>query len=622
MSAFRRFALLAIVVAVLPATASAADSIYWGAEGAGAIQAGNLDGSGSASTVFGGEGGPCGLAIDPAAGKIYWANFNSNNVRVANLDGSGTAATLFSEGGRLCGVAIDPAAGKIYWADFDNDLIRVGNLDGTGASTLYTETDGSAPSGVAIDPAAGKIYWTNQFSDEVRVGNLDGTGVASTLFGGEDNPIGVAIAAGKLYWTDLNSGKVRVGNLDGSGATDLFSGETQPGGVAVDPGAGKIYWATFGPSTIRVGNLDGTGLAANLFASGSLPLFAALLRAPVGTGDPVITSGAGGELTCSQGSWAADLLGAFLFRAPNSFSYKWLLDGNEIPGENLSTFTPTSPGSYTCEVTASNHAGSASQTSAPFSTATTATLSVTKFYDANANGIDDDSQPITGWKVKVSSGVPAYALVGLTPLTAPDLAPNTYTVREFSPKQKAKWLATTPSAVQITLAAGDSGSVEFGNVCVGIGGGLSHGFWSNKHGQALFGADDLALMVSLNLRNANGTNFDPSSYSAFRTWLRNATARNMAYMLSAQLAAMELNVLNGKVSGDALINAPGTTSANAVGFATVNAVMGEANSELGLHGLTNTSGATRRYQETLKDALDRANNNKSFAQATPCAFSF
>jgi hypothetical protein len=57
MSAFRRFALLAIVVAVLPATASAADSIYWGAEGAGAIQAGNLDGSGSASTVFGSEGG-------------------------------------------------------------------------------------------------------------------------------------------------------------------------------------------------------------------------------------------------------------------------------------------------------------------------------------------------------------------------------------------------------------------------------------------------------------------------------------------------------------------------------------------------------------------------------------
>ena len=44
----------------------------------------------------------------------------------------------------------------------------------------------------------------------------------------------------------------------------------------------------------------------------------------------------------------------------------------------------------------------------------------------------------------------------------------------------------------------------------------------------------------------------------------------MAYMLSAQLAAMRLNVLNGLVNASALIYAPGTNSANpATGFATV-----------------------------------------------------
>ena len=85
MSTFRRFALLAIVVAVLPATASAADSIYWGNEGGDTIQVGNLDGSGSPSTLVGGGGGPCGVALDPAAGKIYWANFNGGQIRVANL---------------------------------------------------------------------------------------------------------------------------------------------------------------------------------------------------------------------------------------------------------------------------------------------------------------------------------------------------------------------------------------------------------------------------------------------------------------------------------------------------------------------------------------------------------
>ena len=129
-------------------------------------------------------------------------------------------------------------------------------------------------------------------------------------------------------------------------------------------------------------------------------------------------------------------------------------------------------------------------------------------------------------------------------------------------------------------------------------------------------------MVSLNLRSANGTNFDPAGYAQFRSWLLNATATNMAYMLSAQLAAMELNVHNGFVSGNALIYAPGTTSANSLGFATVNALMAEANTELGLHGLTLSGSPYRSYQEALKNALDKANNNFTFVQPTPCSFSF
>jgi hypothetical protein len=85
---------------------------------------------------------------------------------------------------------------------------------------------------------------------------------------------------------------------------------------------------------------------------------------------------------------------------------------------------------------------------------------------------------------------------------------------------------------------------------------------------------------------------------------------------------MALNVNNGKVDGNALIYAPGTTSANALGFATVNAVIAEANAELGLHGLTTDGSPFRDYQEALKDALDNANNNETFVQATPCPFTF
>ena len=61
------------------------------------------------------------------------------------------------------------------------------------------------------------------------------------------------------------------------------------------------------------------------------------------------------------------------------------------------------------------------------------------------------------------------------------------------------------------------------------------------------------------------------------------TATNMAYMLSAQLAAMELNVEGGFVDGSALVYAPGTNGANGLGFATVHDLMSEANAELTLH---------------------------------------
>jgi DNA-binding beta-propeller fold protein YncE len=358
-----------VIVLLLPATASAADSIYWGNESS-AVRVGNLDGTGTASDVAGGS--PCGVALDSAAGKIYWANWFAGTIQRGNLDLTGTPETVFdASGNNLCGLAVDPANNKIYWANFSTNEILVGNMDGTGTpSTLFTDPGGSAPSGVAIDPASGKIYWTNQFSDEVRVGNLDGSGTATTLFGSEDNPIGVAIdpAADAIYWTDLNSGTVRAGNLDGSGTpSTLFSGENGPGGVAVDPGAGKIYWDNFFGGTIRVGNLDGSGTASTLFGPGEgNPLFAALLRAPNGTAPPAISSGTGDELSCSRGTWAPDLLGAFLFRAPQNFAYQWLQDGDEIPGATDSTFTPTESGSYSCRVTASNEAGSASQTSDEF----------------------------------------------------------------------------------------------------------------------------------------------------------------------------------------------------------------------------------------------------------------
>jgi hypothetical protein len=253
-----------------------------------------------------------------------------------------------------------------------------------------------------------------------------------------------------------------------------------------------------------------------------------------------------------------------------------------------------------------------------------ATLHVIKFYDANANGINDDGaqNAITGWKVRIQDGIDFIRYTPVTMIVEPD----TYTVTEFMPIE-LNWMTTTLNPQNVTLADGEDKTVVFGNLCVGAGGGLTLGFWSNRNGQAMIGSTDLAMLGALNLIQPKSSTpfwqaFDPGTNVQVKNWLLNATATNMAYMLSAQLAAMELNVFNGFVSGSSLIYAPGTTSANALGFASVNDVMAEANASLLANPYTVAFNATRTYQEALKNALDRANNNLNFVQSSACAFSF
>jgi len=251
------------------------------------------------------------------------------------------------------------------------------------------------------------------------------------------------------------------------------------------------------------------------------------------------------------------------------------------------------------------------------------TLIVKKFYDANANGQYDVGEIfLTGWGVEIKDGID---LIRFTPVTLV-VAPDDYSVTEFDPVE-TNWIHTTANPVSVTVEDGTTKTVLFGNVCLGAGGGLTLGFWSNKNGQAQINdggtmIPELTLLSGLNLRAANGSAFDPANYAAFRTWILGATATNMAYMLSAQLAAMELNVEAGFVSPSALVYAPGATSANTLGFTTISALMAEADASLAANGLTVAASPTRTYQEALKNALDRANNNLNFVQSTPCAFSF
>jgi hypothetical protein len=263
-----------------------------------------------------------------------------------------------------------------------------------------------------------------------------------------------------------------------------------------------------------------------------------------------------------------------------------------------------------------------------------ATLHVRKYYDADADGQHDPGEVyLDNWKFHIQDNID---WIRFTPVDMV-LDPDEYSVSEFKPNE-TNWIGTDIGTVpndpqtnmptkHYLLADKDDVTAEFGNVCVGAGGGKTLGFWSNNNGQAKMNDDgsmepELLMLRNLNLRNANGSDFNPTTYAQFRTWLLSANATNMAYMLSAQLAAMELNVEGGLVNGGALIYAPGATNANALGFATVNAVRAEANTSLGNNGNTTAAGADRTYQEALKNALDKANNNLNFVQSSPCPYTF
>jgi len=283
-----------------------------------------------------------------------------------------------------------------------------------------------------------------------------------------------------------------------------------------------------------------------------------------------------------------------------------------------------------------------------------AELCAVKFYDSNANGAFDTGEvTIADWLVGVTGfALPDDPIPPLT-LSTPSctlLDAGIYSVTEFDAVE-GYWIHTAvivdnhgvPFVVpgstlgfvpDIALVPDDHVTVSFGNVCIGAGGGKTLGFWSNKNGQRVIGdfADDIVLLGALSLRNANGTDFVPTTYGAFRTWLLNGTATNMSYMLSVQLATMELNVHYGLVNGFGLVYAPElltfapVAGLNGLGFIPVGDLMAAADAALAANGSAVSGNADRAYQEALKDALDDGNNNLNFVHSTydplECPFSF
>lgn len=240
-----------------------------------------------------------------------------------------------------------------------------------------------------------------------------------------------------------------------------------------------------------------------------------------------------------------------------------------------------------------------------------------KFYDANVNGERDNGEvKLEGWWIQLLKQVGGTWVlvdevqtdsVGSYTFTVTEA--GTYRVVEVMPSDT--WVQTAPKdgyyEIEVTLGETYMDR-DFGNVCLKPGvGGRTLGFWTNKNGQALIDSNDVEALNMLNLYKPNGWTY-PSFSSVLdtakgqiRNYLLKANAKDMRWMLSAQLIATTLNVRHEFLDSNTIVYV-GPSSYVPTGFITIGEILDKANMAL--------LGNDRAEQAYWKDLLDGLNNNR------------
>jgi len=310
----------------------------------------------------------------------------------------------------------------------------------------------------------------------------------------------------------------------------------------------------------------------------------------------------------------------------DTYGYSWTFDNSGFVTYDK-TFTCEYEGTYEYENTATiretGQSASATVTVKCITPMSAATIRGVKYYDANLNGEwDSDEAGIAGWKIELYRYNDAMdGVLVATAYTGSDgsytftvTKAGTYRVVEVMPY--GMWVQTAPGSgyYEITVELGRTYTdIDFGNVCLMQGtGGRTLGFWSNKNGQALITPTDIIALNTLNnLYKLSEWTYPPfTDKTQIKNYLLSATAKDMRWMLSAQLIATKLNVLHGFLSGSTIVYV-GSSSYVPSGFISIDEIMENANNAL--------AGTDRAAQEYWKNLLDGLNNNRlPFVCTGPC----
>ncbi len=285
------FTLTAISLMLVIALPAGASSVY--VSGAN-IHKYNDDGSYIATNFSSPQGSVSGIADDPLNSELYlnhsysiwqdiWRDNETNLPYDSNLGDFDNLADVTDTSNQLNwgNMDFDPLSRNLFYLQrhttYGNPVhyITTMNVD-TGSGTnvynvderrflgwtgccgyerkVYEQVHSIAD--VAVDPLHEYVYWTDSTAGSVNRLNLNGTGIAEELYTGLSNPNGIALDAnsGVIFWTEQGNSAnsydsfIQFASTTGTGSpTPLLSFDgsdhsTYYGSIDVDPDAGKIYF--------------------------------------------------------------------------------------------------------------------------------------------------------------------------------------------------------------------------------------------------------------------------------------------------------------------------------------------------------------------------------------------
>jgi sugar lactone lactonase YvrE len=338
---------------------------------------------------------PSGTATDGT--YVYIADQSNHKIRRLHL--ATGALTSFGTGLLYpAGVAVD-GAGNTYVTDTSHQQIKRFNSSGALTLTIGTGATGgtdsdlasstfSTPLGIAVNSAGTLAYVADYFNACVRRIAISGsTGTVTTIpLGFQVWNVALDATGATLYVADYSNGRIKALAVPGGGTLTTLAGTfSMPRGLTVDA-LGNVYVVETGTRRVKritgnnvvtvagdgtQGSTDGAGLAARFYdpfgiiATSTTSLYVADMRnhtirrmlpdpnAPAFTtaGLPMLAVGIAGSFTLTASGTPAPTF---------SLSSGALPPGMSFSGATISG-TPTTAGTYTFSITATNVLGSVTQ---------------------------------------------------------------------------------------------------------------------------------------------------------------------------------------------------------------------------------------------------------------------